>query len=627
MIYRVMSGLLAVFAFFCGGFASAVTMNVRDYGAKGDGLHDDSAGINAAIKAAEAAGPGNMVLVPAGRYRLTSAGETGGRYHLILRNADHLTVLGQGKVTLVNTVLGNGAFGMYGSRSCTIKNFTVTNAQANFSQATIRAVDTYAKSVTLFVDPGYDELDRPGLRQPDRLKLFPVPGSPAWDQSLQPRILDKTKLAAGRWLLTLDAALGPEWLGKKAVYWPGGEGFSFDVIGCSNPTVSDIRDYPRLGSNGFAPRANTGLITFRNYVLGPVPGSPDLLAAAGVSQGVDNRGTLLLDGCDWRGFDDDGVNELTPFVHIVAKPAPRMLTVAYDVYQIGDTVSVWDWKDKREQERAEAQVTGIVKHGDGMETLTLDKDIAVVAVGPPVGTDRSKIMHDGIDRICDLSAVGSAIIRNCRLSCRRARPILIKSRNALIENCTIYASHAPGIQAGAEMYWDEGPQTLSLTVRGCTFEDIDTAAVDVGLFADGSETSLDCKNILIENNVFRNNGRRTTARPWMKWGAGPQGIGVRLRNVDGAIIRSNVFINNPGPNIVVQYCRNVVIEGNRFTKTHGRTVLADPAEVPDTSAVILIDHVSHVSLRGNTLTKPGLFFKHFVRVTSSCTEVTGLGYH
>ena len=626
---RVFGGWLAVAALLSGRVANAATFNVHDYGAKGDGVHDDAPGINRAIQAAEAAGPGNTVVVPAGRYRLTAAGETGARYHLILRAADHLTVRGVGAVTLVNTVLGDGAFGLYNSQICTVKNFTLTNADANFSQATVRAVDAAAKSIRLSIDPGYDELDRPGLSQPDQLKLFPVSGSPAWNQGLQPRILGKTKLGPGQWLLTLDTPLGPEWINKKAVYWPGGSGFSFDVIGCDTPTVSDIRDYPRLGNNGFAPRGCTGLITFRNYVLGPPPGSGDLLAAAGVSQGVDNRGTLLLDHCDWRGFDDDGVNQLAPFAHIVAKPGPYRLSVAYDVYQVGDTVSVWDWAYKHARERAQAKVVSVVKNGNGTETLTLDKDIAVGTVGPQVETDRSRIMRDGIDRLCDLSAVGSAIIRHCRLSCRRARPILIKSRNALIEDCTIYDSHSPGIQAGAEMYWDEGPQTLNLTVRGCTFENIDTAAIDVGLFADGSDTSLDCKHIVIENNVFRNNGQRTTARPWMKWGYGPQGIGIRLRNTDGAVIRNNVFINNPGPNIVVQYCRHVVITGNAFAKTHGGAINADPAEVSDKSAVILIDHATSVSLSGNTLTKPGPFFKHFIAVTPSCTDVTGqsLGYH
>ena len=48
----------------------------------------------------------------------------------------------------------------------------------------------------------------------------------------------------------------------------------------------------------------------------------------------------------------------------------------------------------------------------------------------------------------------------------------------------------------------------------------------------------------------------------------------------------------------------------------------DPAEVPDTSAVILIDHASDVRLAGNTLTDPGPFYKHFVTVTNSCSDVT-----
>lgn len=44
-----------------------------------------------------------------------------------------------------------------------------------------------------------------------------------------------------------------------------------------------------------------------------------------------------------------------------------------------------------------------------------------------------------------------------------------------------------------------------------------------------------------------------------------------------------------------------------FTRTHGWAVNADPAEVPDKSAVILIDYTGPVSLLGNILTKMGLF--------------------
>ena len=46
---------------------AAADFDVRDYGAKGDGVALDSPAINAAIDAAAAAG-GGTVLLPAGRY-------------------------------------------------------------------------------------------------------------------------------------------------------------------------------------------------------------------------------------------------------------------------------------------------------------------------------------------------------------------------------------------------------------------------------------------------------------------------------------------------------------------------------------------------------------------------------
>ncbi|MEY4776280.1 MAG: Pectate lyase superfamily protein, partial [Verrucomicrobiota bacterium] len=43
-------------------------INVRDFGAKGDGTTDDTAAINAAIAAAKKQGPGTIVSLPSGRY-------------------------------------------------------------------------------------------------------------------------------------------------------------------------------------------------------------------------------------------------------------------------------------------------------------------------------------------------------------------------------------------------------------------------------------------------------------------------------------------------------------------------------------------------------------------------------
>ena len=60
------------FALLAGTMHCAPTarINVRDYGAKGDGFADDAPAIQKAIEAARGKGPGTVVTIPAGRYRL-----------------------------------------------------------------------------------------------------------------------------------------------------------------------------------------------------------------------------------------------------------------------------------------------------------------------------------------------------------------------------------------------------------------------------------------------------------------------------------------------------------------------------------------------------------------------------
>ena len=59
--------VVAVLSLFIAATAGAAVHNVRDYGAKGDGVAIDSPAIDAAIKAASEEG-GGMVYFPAGKY-------------------------------------------------------------------------------------------------------------------------------------------------------------------------------------------------------------------------------------------------------------------------------------------------------------------------------------------------------------------------------------------------------------------------------------------------------------------------------------------------------------------------------------------------------------------------------
>lgn len=81
---------------------SDLPLNVRDFGAVGDGVADDTAAIQAALDAAEAAG-GGIVWVPGGTYKLTRSEPpvgvpTATGYH-VLRIGTGITLRGEGSVS------------------------------------------------------------------------------------------------------------------------------------------------------------------------------------------------------------------------------------------------------------------------------------------------------------------------------------------------------------------------------------------------------------------------------------------------------------------------------------------------------------------------------------------------
>jgi len=100
-------GIVLMFV-FCSlaGIVSAATFNVRDFGAKGDGVTDDKAAFNAAFAAVKAAG-GGEVYVPTGQYFYDSlTGYTGNE--TFTNEASNVTVLGDGSNVSVIHFTGPG---------------------------------------------------------------------------------------------------------------------------------------------------------------------------------------------------------------------------------------------------------------------------------------------------------------------------------------------------------------------------------------------------------------------------------------------------------------------------------------------------------------------------------------
>jgi hypothetical protein len=334
--------------------------------------------------------------------------------------------------------------------------------------------------------------------------------------------------------------------------------------------AEDIQYYGGGADAGMGVWACSGTITFRRFRVGVPPGSDRLFAAAGGGQEFQNRGTLVLDGCDISRADDDGVNMGTTYAQVLQQVDPRTLVVEDRgiPFQPGDTLALWDWFLKKG--RSEAKLVQFAREGNKAVRLTLDADVkAEHPAGSPGLPDRATWKgggrfeeHDGVDRIADFEAAGKLIIRNCRFQNMRARNILVKTSDSVIEGCTFYNTHMTAILAGPEFYWGEAPAVRNLVIRNNRFVNIDGSSINLGCHA--SDHSFDNRNILIEGNTFEKYGALGGVGI-----AGRQGTAVLIRNADGVIIRNNTF-GPPAPTappgakpLVVEVSRNVSIKGNK----------------------------------------------------------------
>jgi len=126
-------------------------INAKDFGAKGDGVTDDTAAINAAIVAAQKQGAGAVVSLPSGRYKTALGAEKSIR----ITGADGLTFQGEGDTTIVSGDLDAPVFRLLDSKGVTIRNIAIDHEPLGYTQGTIMSVDIPNMTCEVSIDPGY----------------------------------------------------------------------------------------------------------------------------------------------------------------------------------------------------------------------------------------------------------------------------------------------------------------------------------------------------------------------------------------------------------------------------------------------------------------------------------------
>jgi hypothetical protein len=520
--------------------AEAAQFSLNAYGDFANKPTDAAPAINRAISAAIAAGSGNEVLIPSGRYRLSTS--------IRISRADGLVVRGETGVTLVMDD-GSEIVNITDCSRLTLESLSFDRKQFCFTQGTVTAVDLGTVTCTVTIDAGYDPPDAPQLAKAGFYPfLHPESGTYQLDKYIS-QLMSWEKIGDGQWRLHFDVhghAPDARWAGKRFFLWAGSSGHCIVGRGLKDCLFEDINYWGGGGNAGLYLGPLSGTNVFRRFVVGVPPGSDRIFSCAGGGQIGDIRGKLLFDNCEFTKIDDDGLDLLGTWTRVLEQKEPRSLIVQNDKdFRAGDHVAIWDWPEKRS--RTEAVIVAAKPNPDQSVTLTLDRDVTILRAGPGDGQPFGYAARDdGIDRIINLDTVGDeTVIRNCRFQSFRAKCLNLKARNCTVENCTFSDSWTQAIGASPEWYFQEGPAIRHLIIRNNRFVNCNHSNIEIGAGPStgynvpvrASGASRDSVDILIEGNSFTGYGKF----PSVFSDYVPVGNAIRVQNARGVVIRDNTF--------------------------------------------------------------------------------------
>ena len=552
-------------------------INVKDFGAKGDSVTDDTAAINAAIVAAQKQGAGGVVSLPSGRYKTALGAEKSIR----ITGADGLTFQGEGDTTIVSGDLDEPVFRLVDSKSVTVRKISIDHDPLGYTQGTITGVDIPNMTCEVSIDSGYPAPNDPTFKG-SQVHPFVFPEKNYYQlDRYWPNPSEMVKTGEHTWRWKLQGPPNIEnWPGKRFFIYTESRSHAFILINLRDTTLEDIHYWGGGANAGFYVLGLEGTTTFRRFVIGVPPGSNRLYSCAGGGQISGLRGKLLLDQCDFSKIDDDGIDVLSNYTRIIEQRNPRTLIVQAknSDYRAGDRVELWDWQHKRM--RSDAIIATATRNPDGTFVIALDRDVVTERVGVGLGIKFSReSMTDGIDRLINVATVGQeTIIRDSKFQVFRAKCLNLKAANCTIERCTFSNSFQPTISAAPEWYFEEGSSIRNFTVRDCTFTDNNHPNIVIGasplsgvpgtkpIVSDAPENiSLDSTKILIEGNSFAGFGTTPSVFGW-NWPVGPA---ITITNAADVMIRGNTFgplaesAPKGTPKVLVEKTNDVQITNNK----------------------------------------------------------------
>ncbi len=559
--------------------AKEKVLSIRDFGAKGDGVADDSEAFRAAI--AEAAGDSPVVIrLPKGRYLLNQVQKVEGRScHLVFSGMKHVTLEGETPDTaLIFGVSESTGIALVSCEDVTLRSLTMSSGTVPFFEMELESVDRGAKTLTgRHIAPSLPPdspliRDRGGLRQ-----LFRKDGSLVTGD-LWAKEKGCSVSASGK--IQLSFSRGPF---EKAE-----PGMRLVIpVRSDNSAVWFYRS--RFCTAEKVTLHNSWGLGFANHIayattlsgcrIVPAPGLSFSTNADGfhsVSSGsLSGIGPALFD-CEFRAMGDDPFNCYNKGWYLASARGKELLSLggggaAGDVLYtyssaVGQVKAALEVAEET-QGGVPWRETRVARTGIAEEIPASVATFDSLGVNPPTPAEQNAIYMAQLtmklpDLIFNPFRAGAwPILSGCVFADNRNCGPVIQCDNALLENCTIENMESHAVKIGAFSTWREGPPPVNVLMRNCKIRNSGAVRTEFMVLGEKPGTlspGRHIRNVTFENNEVADS--RTSAFS-IECASGVEFTGNRIVNPK----KEAIAVGNAG-NIS---CRGNLLDGKPFTAPGG----------------------------------------------------------
>ena len=554
---------------------------------------NDGGAIQRQVDAAAKAGQNRVVIAP-GVYRLDA---TGKRAHLFFADLHDLEISAEG-VTLIFTTPDKGAFLFYHCRNVSFHGATLLRDPLPFSQGRITGISPDRDTIDVQISAGYPtDVENREHFPPFWLNLFDDEGH--WAEDLFPAYKTLEKTGPDTFRVHGMKATARCHIGSR-VAWRGRIGADFNLVDCQGMKITGVTTQSSAGWGAYENGGEGGSYFSYTIAFGsPPPGATEKPLLASNGDGFHSsavRHGPTLENCHFEGMNDDGIAIQGKYSLVEkADGADLILQLTFNepFGRPGDIVRLYDEKGAFVDEARVVAVTPT----NFMPTQPAPKDAHMFRNAAKLFFAKVTLDHPIAAKfgwlVANASENGDGFtIRDCTVRYNRARGMLIKASDGLIENCTLEGSCMGGIVLTPEMSaWEEADYSRNVIIRHNTLihEDYDdgpgrfqAGALTVAAFEHGRFVPLPGghRNIIIEDNTFK---------------------------------------NNDGANIVVSSAQGVTITGNHFIKPMENPSGRGSALGVDPAALIWVTQSSGVKISNNILSEPGPYFRRLITTTPTAS--------